>query len=111
MARRAPRRLRLSWLLLILLIAGGAYGYRKARLHKKEQLPANAFYEVKRGDMLVSVIEDGSLRALNETVIRSGLEGLNRIISIVPEGTYVKKGELVVELDSSTLRDRLNEQE
>lgn len=95
----------------ILAIAGAAYLYRQTRIHKKDQLPANAFYEVKRGDMLVSVIEDGALRALNETVIRSGLEGLNRIIHLVPEGTYVKKGELLAELDSSTLNDRLNEQE
>ncbi len=61
--------------------------------------------------MLISVVEEGALRALNETVVRSGLEGFNRIIHLAPEGSYVEKGDLLVELDSSGLKDRLNEQE
>src|SRR6185295_543578 len=73
--------------------------------------PPNAFYQVKRGDLLISIVEEGALRALNETVVRSGLEGFNRIIQLVPEGSYVHQGDLLVELDSSGLRDRLNEQE
>jgi multidrug efflux pump subunit AcrA (membrane-fusion protein) len=111
MAARPPRRQRMRWLLLALAIVASLYVYRTARQVKKVRYPANAFFQVKRGDLLISVIEDGALRAVNETSIRSGLEGLNRIIGLVPEGTYVKKGELLVELDSSGLKDRLNEQE
>src|SRR5687767_3092084 len=61
--------------------------------------------------MLISVVEEGALRALNETVVRSSLEGINRIIYLVPEGSYVQKDDLLVELDSSGVKDRLNEQE
>jgi HlyD family secretion protein len=35
------------------------------------------------------------------------VEGSRTILSILPEGTQVKKGQLVCELDASTLRDRL----
>lgn len=97
----------------LILCAGGILFLLRhswQRSHTPEY-PPNAFFSVKRGDMLISVIEDGSLRALNETVIRSGLDGLNRVIYLAPEGSHVKKGELLVELDSSTLKDRLDEQE
>ena len=71
----------------------------------------NQFHRVKRGDMLISVVEGGALRAVKESIIRSEFEGISRIISIVPEGTYVKAGEILVELDSSELKDRVNQQE
>lgn len=71
----------------------------------------NQFHTVKRSDMLISVVEGGALKAVNESIIRSEFEGMSRIISIVPEGSYAKKGDLLVELDSSELKDRLNQQE
>src|SRR5262245_553809 len=71
----------------------------------------NQFYKVKRSDMLISIVEGGALKAVKESIIRSEFEGISRIISIVPEGTEVKQGELLVELDSSELKDRVNLQE
>lgn len=68
------------------------------------------YYAVKRGDFTVSVIEPGTLTAISEVVIRSEVEGTARIISIVPEGSYAKKGDLLVELDSSQAQDQVNQQ-
>lgn len=110
--RRMPRR---SWrwkgLALGVVLLAGLFVWRGYVQRLQKKYPSNAFYQVKRADMLVSVSEEGALRALNETVIRSTLEGFNRIIHLVPEGSYVEKGDLLVELDSSGLKDRLNEQE
>lgn len=110
--KRRPRRRYGKW---AALAAGGLaalyFGGKAFQGAQKPVYPPHAFYAVTRGDMLISVIEDGALRALNETVIRSGLDGLNRVIQLAPEGSQVKKGELLVELDSSTLKDRLDEQE
>ncbi len=72
---------------------------------------AFSFYEVKRGDFLVSIVEGGTLEAVNEVEIRSEVEGTARIIYIVPEGSYAKKGELLVELDSSNSEDAVNLQQ
>jgi len=83
-------------------------GFRKWTAPKVEE---NQFYRVKRGDMLISVVEGGALKAVKESIIRSEFEGISRIISIVAEGTYVKEGEILVELDSSELKDRVNQQE
>jgi multidrug resistance efflux pump len=100
-----------KWVALVLVLAAGFYFSRGLFQRFQKTYPPNAFYQVKRADMLISIVEEGALRALNETVVRSGLEGLNRIIHLVPEGSYVQKGDLLVELDSSGLKDRLNEQE
>ena len=71
---------------------------------------ATEFYEVKRGDFTVSVVEGGTLAALNEVSVRNEVEGVARIIYIVKEGTYVKKGDLLVELDSAQALDQVNQQ-
>src|SRR5262245_61282629 len=67
--------------------------------------PATAYHEVKRDDLTVTVVEGGTLAAVRELSIRSEVEGTARIIWIVPEGTYVKKGDLLVELDSAQAQD------
>jgi HlyD family secretion protein len=72
---------------------------------------ATTYYEVKQGDFLVSVVEGGTLQAVNEMVIRNEVEGTSRIINIVPEGSYVKKGQLLVELDSSASQDAVSQQQ
>ncbi len=68
-------------------------------------------YETKRGDFLVSVVEGGTLEAVNEVSIRSEVEGTARIIFIVPEGSNAKKGDLLVQLDSSNSEDAVNLQQ
>lgn len=73
--------------------------------------PQFSFYETKRGDFLISIVEGGTLQAVNEVVIRSEVEGTARIIDIVPEGSYAKKGDLLVELDSSSSQDAVNLQQ
>jgi HlyD family secretion protein len=77
---------------------------------KPEGLTVSCF-EVKRSDMLVSVVEGGTVEAVNEISIRSEVEGTARIIFIVPEGSNAKKGDLLVQLDSSSSEDQVNLQQ
>lgn len=67
-----------------------------------------AYYQVDRGDFLVSIVEGGTLQAVNEVTVRNEVGGNSRIIYIVPEGTYVKKGQLIVELDTEDAENDLN---
>src|ERR1043165_4574583 len=107
-ARRSSLRLTMAAVAGVLICVAAVIGYRKWTAPVTEQ---NQFYKVKRGDMLISIVEGGALKAVKESIIRSEFEGISRIISIVPEGTYVKTGDLLVELDSSELKDRVNQQE
>jgi len=95
-------------ILAVLAVTLAVAGYRVASPGASKEI---AYHTVKRGDFLVSVIEGGSLRAVNEVVIRCEVDGSTRIISIAPEGALVKKGELLVELDSSEIQERLTQQE
>jgi HlyD family secretion protein len=71
----------------------------------------SACHEVKRADLLISIVEGGTLEAVNEQIVRSEVEGIARIIFIVKEGVTVKKGDLLVELDSSSTADAVNLQQ
>ncbi len=64
--------------------------------------------EVKAGEFKVSAVAPGSLLATNREQILCQVEGRTTIIlSLIPEGTKVKKGDLIGRLDSTPLRDQL----
>ncbi|HKI17442.1 MAG TPA: RNA polymerase subunit sigma-70, partial [Isosphaeraceae bacterium] len=57
-----------------------------------------------------TVIEKGSLESSDNKDAYCMVEGITTIIRILPEGTRVKRGQVVCELDSAFLRDRLSNQ-
>jgi HlyD family secretion protein len=65
---------------------------------------------VKSGKLSVTVMEKGSLEASQNYDGYSMVEGQTSIIMIKPEGTQVKRGEIVCQLDSASLRDQLTNQ-
>jgi RND family efflux transporter MFP subunit len=67
--------------------------------------------EVKPGPLRVEVRERGLLEPVRNVDVVNEVEGEMTILAIKPEGTRVTKGEVVVELDSAALRDRLVNQE
>lgn len=71
---------------------------------------SDSFYPIKRGDFLVSVNAGGTLEAVNQEVIRNEVDGSSRVIYIIPEGSVVKEGDLLVELDSAEAEEQLNQQ-
>jgi HlyD family secretion protein len=73
-------------------------------------------YTVKRGDLQISVIEGGSIEALESQEIRSEVKGSTKILKIVEEGYQVteedvKNGKVLVELETSEIKDRVVQQE
>lgn len=75
------------------------------------------YHTVIRGDLPISVIERGNLESQSNVKVLcevddlpgDGAEG-TAILSIIANGTSVKKGELLVELDAAKHRERLDEQ-
>jgi HlyD family secretion protein len=70
-----------------------------------------ALFALKRGDLRISVVESGKIKASRSVNLLCEVEGQSTIISIVPEGTYVKEGDVLVELDSANLRDSIAQNE
>lgn len=77
----------------------------------RAEASATAYHEVRRGDFTVSIVEGGTLTAVSDVSVRNEVEGTARVIYIVPEGSYVKKGDLLVELDSAQAQDQANQQD
>lgn len=65
------------------------------------------FDTVNRGPLTIDVTETGTIKAREQEVIKSEIEGRTTILSLVPEATRVKKGDLLVELDATQLKDAL----
>ena len=66
--------------------------------------------EVLRGELLVTVVEDGSLESASNIDVKCQVAGGSSILWIVPDGEYVEQGRKIVELDSSALEDQINSQ-
>lgn len=77
-----------------------------------EQSDANLVtFVAKRGPLTISVLESGTIKPRERIIIKNELEGRTSVISLISEGAFVKKGELLVELDASMLQDSLIDQE
>jgi len=68
-------------------------------------------FAVVRGPLTIGIDVSGTLKAQDMVVIKNEVEGRRTVISLVEEGKTVKKGDLLVELDSSDLEDQLVNQE
>ena len=110
----APRRrggaLKVVVLLLVLggLVAGGyAYWSNRAQATKKVNV---IFATVEKGTFVHEVNGKGSAESAKNVDVASQVEGTATIITLVPEGTDVKKGQILVELDSSDIDEKYDSQ-
>jgi HlyD family secretion protein len=75
---------------------------------------ANTF-KVCTDNLVITVTENGSIKARNAINIKSDVEGQVRITSIVPEGNYITPEDVnkkvLVELDSSNLTENLSQRQ
>jgi HlyD family secretion protein len=81
-----------------------------------ESVKALYTFKARRGNLIVTVTESGSIKARKSIDVKSEVEGQATIINIVPEGTYitpedVNNGKILVELDSGQLKEQLSQRE
>lgn len=76
-------------------------------------------YTVQRSELPIVVTESGDLESQQKTKIVCEVESVSferssssgtQILSIVPDGTFVKENDLLVELDSAPLQERVDTQ-
>ena len=69
----------------------------------------------RRSDFLLSITERGEVESAGDTLVKSEVKSKNTtglaILNIIPEGTLVKPGDFLVELDSSALQEERITQE
>ena len=107
-------RVVLILIILAVVIGMGVLGflYRQRAGGSDESNPGTGLFTVERGDLTISVTESGNIKSIKSEDIKSNVEGRATIVNIVPEGTTitaedVNNGKVLVELDSSTLKEQL----
>jgi RND family efflux transporter MFP subunit len=111
------RHLKKPWvaILLVLLVLGATGTYFMPRNTPGGAADASLLATVKRGEFRMQVTTTGELRARQFVQISAPSEAERvgayqmKIASIVPEGTVVKAGDVVAEIDKSPVATRLNE--
>jgi HlyD family secretion protein len=107
-------------LVLVSIAAVGSIGllalFNKKSVDSGSSNSSTGLFAVKRGDLTIRVTEAGDIKAIKSEEIKSEVEGRVTIVSILPEGTIittedVNNGKVLVELDSSELREQLPQRE
>jgi HlyD family secretion protein len=106
---RGPYALTAGALVILLGVAG--FLAWKTGVSRSFDADAPLTHTVARGDLAISFTERGSIEASESTQIFCRVEGNTTIVSIVAEGTKVKEGDLLVEFDSSSFTQQINQQE
>lgn len=95
----------------VVVVAGGAYGAMRYLVGGANDTDSQTLTApVQRGNLLVTVTEDGNLESAVNIDIKCEVAGGTSILWIVEDGKEVKKGEKLVELDSSALEEQINQQ-
>ncbi|MFO0838278.1 MAG: efflux RND transporter periplasmic adaptor subunit [Phycisphaerae bacterium] len=94
--------------LAILLMGGGWSGWTK---WFGGGATDTTYYEVKPVDMSITLTEDGELKPVESVEIKSEVEGQATLLFLAEESKRIQKGELLVELASDELVERLEQEE
>jgi multidrug efflux pump subunit AcrA (membrane-fusion protein) len=68
-----------------------------------------SIHTIKRGNLLVTVTEQGTLRSSNNTEIKCKVRGNNTIIWVIESGTQVNPGDELLRLDTLFIEEEISE--
>lgn len=68
-------------------------------------------YKVSRGDLSVTVTENGMLESSNNEEIKCMVKGGSTVLWVIETGTIVDKGEELVRMDTSLIEDNITQQQ
>ncbi len=87
------------FLSLLYVVLGQRYDTAEGSVRKSE------VFTVREGPLTISVTQAGTIKAKDQIILKNEVEGQAQIIFLIEEGTVVKEGDLLVELDASQLVD------
>ena len=65
-------------------------------------------HTIERGNLVVTVTEQGTLESSDNTEIKCRVRGWSTVTEIVPSGTMVKPGDVLVKLDTKRVEDAIS---
>lgn len=101
----SPRRLWLTgFFLCAVAMATGTAFYVLRNSSAAPDAPLT--FAARRGPLVVSLNESGTIQAQEKTIIKNKIPGRTAILWIIEEGSIVQEGDLLVRLDASQLEDK-----
>lgn len=96
---------------IVIAVAAGAWFLRDAQAGPEKSAHADeAYFSVKRGDLMVTITENGSLLAKNsEKVTFQGRRGSGKITWLIEEGKQINAGEVLCRLDTKEMVNQLQQ--
>ena len=93
------------------MVGIGLYAVPQLTARMSQKAASNVLtHEVQSEDLLVTVTEEGNVESASNVEVKCQVAGGSSILWIIEDGKQVKKGEKIVELDSSALEDQINTQ-
>lgn len=113
--RRGHRRAWRGWLatlvVVVVLVTAALGAWRLAGIWLAAPVNKHILtHRVASGDLLVTITEDGNLESASNIDVKCQVAGGSTILSIVPDGTLVHKGDELARLDSSAIEEQVNQQ-
>ena len=66
-------------------------------------------HKITRGDLVITVTEQGMLESSVNTEIKSQVRGRNTVIWVIESGSVVKKGDVLLEMDTLFIEEQIDE--
>lgn len=104
--------IKFRWILgvaLLVIVVGLAYASLQSGRREKTGSHAFPTVTVQKGPLEISITETGTIHPREQIILKNEMDQSATILSIVPEGSHVTKGDLLVELDATTWEDALVE--
>ena len=93
------RRKLVTWVLSLLVLGGGAYGWY--RYDQSGTVVEVKVAKARRAEFIIGVRTRGELRSVNSVILAAPQVPDPRIVRLVESGRPVKKGDVVVEFDAA----------
>jgi len=100
-----PRPGRLRWAVAAVVLVAVLLGFALWQRDASPRVTQSPTAPVERGPLTISVVESGTVRPRQQIILRNEMDNDATIVSIVKEGTLVKQGDLLVELDATLLEN------
>jgi HlyD family secretion protein len=95
---------------LTVIVAGGGW-YAKEQGYFAPKFEPVLTATVTRGDLVINVTERGELESSQSLQVNCEIEGGGKLVTILPEGTKVTKGQEVARFDTDAVSKAINLQE
>ena len=107
MAKKSGTSIKIYILILAAVLLAGGILWSTISDTGKDEANALPTFSVAKGPLKISTSLTGTIQAREQKILKSQVEGRGgvSIIYLIEEGSHVKKGDLLVELDSSDLQE------